>query len=202
MEKDKPQQKESQQTKVSVTTDPPQKDASGVFSVRAMAIVSLGAKTLHGVRVQFFLDSREEGVAAQTDENGRISIDVTLPAGKKSCSIEAQVVGEIARARTIVDIPDTEKKKREPAKFVINPRRVGNAIWFHVRVVDAEHRTVADAKLSIFIFSKNGKESHLVNAKDGEYVHELNLEPGKEYEVMIGVVGCGARVFRRTFRGK
>ncbi|MFH1968547.1 MAG: hypothetical protein ABIJ84_04120 [bacterium] len=177
------------------------REENGDWKILAAAIVAQGYRTLQGKSVQFFLNSLPVGAESQTDQNGRVVIDISLSADIKTNAIEAQMVGRANRARKIVSLPQKkEDKKPVPAELIVDPTRIVNKINLFVRVVDEKYQGVPNSKITIV----DGKNILTKNTdKDGEYMHPVKLtKKGKEREIAIYVAGYGDRGYRQTFRGR
>jgi len=194
------QQRPPQPIKVALETEEPEKTGNE-WSIMATAVVSQGNRTLDGREVQFFTNGIAYDQPVQTDNNGRAQIDVVgISMDAKRVSIEAQVVGQTARARKIVSFPAKEKgTKSVPAELIVDPRRVGNEINFFILVVDEEKKGVPNARLTII---DGHAVTHPSANEHGEHLHPMNLEINEEREIGIYVSGFGDAGFRRTFKGR
>ncbi|MEK7160789.1 MAG: hypothetical protein AAB724_02055 [Patescibacteria group bacterium] len=185
---------------VAVESAEPEK-RDGCWNILATAIVTQGARALAGQNIQFFLGSLTYGAPAQTDVNGRVSLEISgINLDAKRISIEAQIVGQSVRTPKIVALPaKKETDKQKPAKLSVDPRRIGNQINFFVIVSDAELKGVGKAKLTII----DGASVRTEYAdEDGEFNFSIKLEQNEEREIGIYATGFGDRGFRRTFRGR
>ena len=193
------QQRQPQPIRVVIETEEPKKIGAS-WSILATAIISQGNRAMDGREVQFFLNSFPYGQPAQTDDNGRAQIDIVgIPVDARRVSIEAQVVGQTARTRKIVFLPETKKSDKKPAELIVDPRRVGNEINIFILVVDEENRGVPNARLTII----DGRTvTHPLVDKNGSHSYLVDLRPDEEREIGIYVAGFGDAGFRRTFKGR
>jgi len=113
MQQNNTQQRQPQPIKMALETEEPKKIGES-WSVLATAIVTQGNRTLEGRNVQFFLSGIPYDQPVQTDANGRAQIDITdIPMDDNRLSVEAQAIGQSARARKIITLPKAEKPKTE-----------------------------------------------------------------------------------------
>lgn len=90
--------------RVELTCDPARKTGE-VWDVKATAIVSDFEKmAISGEMVNFFVNS-ELVNSTTSDEEGRATVDLVIPEGIVSASIEAQLAGSPVRARKVVVLP-------------------------------------------------------------------------------------------------
>ncbi|MBI4034219.1 MAG: hypothetical protein HY378_01585 [Candidatus Brennerbacteria bacterium] len=117
-------------------------------------------------------------------------------------TLERERIG-LERARVRKDREDLEKSattKKLPAKFVVDPYRVGNDVSLLIRVGNREGTGVANAKLTVRDSVKGIQTLHC--DEDGEYEYNFTLQTNEEREISICVAGYGTKAFRRTFRGR
>jgi len=94
--------------RLELVCDPPKKIGEN-WSVKAVAILSFGERTLSGEIINFFVNSEFTSSVA-TDEDGRAIEDLVIPAGAISASIEAQLAGSPIRARKVIVLPKISSK--------------------------------------------------------------------------------------------
>lgn len=192
--------KQQQPIHVVVEAETPQK-IGDQWQVLVTAIISQGKQAVEGQAVQFFLNGLSVGTSAQTDENGRVSLNVDIPLNLKSAAIEAQIIGQSFRARKMIALSKESKEsgKQIPAELIVDPARVGNKINFLIRIIDEKKQGVKGSKITIV---DSGQISTVNTDEDGEYIHKIRLQPNEEREIAIYAAGYGDRGFRRTFRGR
>jgi len=185
---------------ISIQAELPRKEGDR-WKVLTTATVNQGERALGGQNVQFYMAGMPQGAESPTDENGRVPYDFDLslaPAGAKTVTLEAQLVGQRARGRTIVTLPE-EKKRKGPFELIVDPAWVGNSVSHLARVVNEERDGIAGARL---VFVKNG--SHQVEPADefGEKIFTTELQPDQETEITICVAGHGDTSYDERFRGE
>lgn len=175
----------------------------GQWKVLVTAIVTQDMQALVGQNMQFYCGAKDVGAPAQTDGSGRALCDITLsvPVGVKIVSIEAQVVGQVSRARKIIMMPEEKPapRKGRPVEFFVTPRRVGNRITFFIQVLDEEGKGVDGCKITII---DGNQEITEYADEDGEKVYAVNLQPREEKELIFSTAGYGHLTVSRTFRGR
>ena len=123
--------------RTTLETEGPKKTGTG-WSILATAIVSQGNRTLDGREVQFFLNSIPYDQPVQTDSNGRAQIDIIgIPMDDERLSVEAQVVGQLIRAKKSIVLPKTEKVQKPEIRLEIMATRY-NGNRMHASLVRLE----------------------------------------------------------------
>lgn len=129
------QTKGSRPIRMTLETEAPLK-VGQEFHILATAIATRGNQTLEGKVVQFFLNGTEIDNPAQTDQNGRAQYNVIgIPLDAKSITIEAQLIGQAARARKVVLLPAKEPKKKQPYDLEIITRGKDGKYFINITIV-------------------------------------------------------------------
>lgn len=189
------------QTKIELQHEPPIA-SGGTWGVMVTAIASQGNNVLAGQLVQFFQGPAPAGSACATDPNGRASYFFSgLTLDQPALTVEACLAGTPFRMRMIVPAPaKKEPEKQTPFDLLVDPARVGNRIAFMIRVVDENERNIPKSKITITDSDIPDPQTFWTD-EDGEYVHTIDLVPGKEREIRVYAAGFGEGV-SMTFRGR
>jgi len=172
------------QRRVSLSLTDPKKDGKK-WAVRAIVTVTEGKDPAEGHEVETFLEGESVG-RMPTGSDGRVIFDLSVANQPGKHLIEVRCPGSRPEVRHII-IPESQKKKEE-AKVLITPTRVGSKHTLYCRLLTVTGDSDKPRVGTLIFFDQEKELGRAETSLSGETVFTIQLERWRKKQIIRIVV--------------